>query len=98
MSWTETRRWWVPAMGCLLLALLTLNPRHSQLKYLAVAETNHPFDVTAWSNQNIAAYTPADFQSEQNALPRATVEWTFGSRSSAGKGSVLRYETNRLMR
>ncbi|MEK7675985.1 MAG: hypothetical protein AAB676_09160 [Verrucomicrobiota bacterium] len=85
-------------MGCLLLALLTLNPRHSQLKYLAEAGTNQPFDATAWSNRNIAAYTPADFQSEQNALPRATVEWTFGTRSSTGKGSVLHFETNRLMR
>ncbi len=98
MSWTETRRWWVPAMGCLLLVLLTLNPRHSQLKYLAEAGTNHLFDMTAWSNRNIAAYTPTDFQSEQNALPKATVEWTFGSHSSPGKGSVLHFETNRLMR
>src|SRR5574339_256508 len=60
--------WLAPAMACLVLATLALNPRGSSLP------GGQPLLGVILSNQSYAAYLPGSFQPEQNRWD--TFEWT----------------------
>ena len=59
--------WLAPAMACMVLATLALNPRGSSLP------GGQPL-LAVLSNQNYAPYLPGSFQPEQNRWD--TFEWT----------------------
>ena len=92
----EVWRWLVPAMGCFLLAVAALGPRHGQLPYFAGMGTNNLLATMAGGSQSFAPYTALSYHTEKNNVPVSTVEAAFG-RSSASPDSVFASaETNHL--
>ena len=78
-------RWLVPATGCFLLLLATLNSRL-------------PHEAAEYSGPRGASFLSAADHSELNNLPRTTLERSFGRGStSVVLGTLVEY-TNKLRR
>lgn len=74
-------QWLVPVFGCFLLMIGTLSSRYPAHEVYPLMGTN------VLLTENSAAYNEAVMaradHSDKNALPTATVEWTFGAPKTA---------------
>jgi hypothetical protein len=78
-------RWFVPAVGCFLMATATLS--HPEMHAMPTGES--------LAGQQLAFET-ASRHTAMNNVPVTNVEWTFGRASSSNNDSFVRTETNTL--
>ena len=87
-EWTALMRWFVPAMGCFLMATATLSNHDLQ----------RPSGVAQAMDQKSLAFSKASGHTSMNNVPATTVEWTFGRASSSNNDSFVRTVTNTLIK
>jgi hypothetical protein len=85
----EVIRWLVPVMGCFLLVIGGLSPRPNPGLH-----NSHALLQLQDSIQTPASLN--DSNTEQNAVPHTTLEWTFGARSPSSMASFINFKTNTL--
>ena len=103
----EITRWLVPAMGCFLLVIGSLSPRHN----LILRDNRH--GLLAFGDSIQAPASINDSNTEQNSVPQlvvaasapaehsgdginSTLESTFRSRSPSSITSFINFRTNTL--
>jgi hypothetical protein len=92
----ELLRWLVPVLGCFLLVIVSLSPRPNQVRYAGIVATNNARGMLAVEESIRSHGSINDPNTEQNAIPHATLEWTFGPRSSSSMVSLINFKTNTL--
>jgi hypothetical protein len=83
--------WLAPATVAFLLICVLFNQHNIQA--LSGSVNSAPIVAVALSNQSVAAWFPASFSRERNALPNETFEWTNGSISNVRSVSGVRGTT-----
>jgi hypothetical protein len=85
-----------PVLVTSFVALTALSPRQERLGSVGAIATNNPLSDMSRS-QKYAAYLTASLHSEQNALLRETLEWTFSRPSNAMASSLPPMATNHTL-
>ena len=98
LSLTEAWRWLIPAMCCFLLVLSTLSSRNGRPEGFLALTSDGPVQATGTNLQALKNYCADNSHSEQNAVPRKTLQWTFGSGSRSTEVPFLHLATNTLIR
>ncbi|MDX1951470.1 MAG: hypothetical protein SFY81_04755 [Verrucomicrobiota bacterium] len=78
--------WLLPAMGCFLLAVSSLNTRQPMI--------GEARDAT---NRAMVEFAGASFHTAQNSVPVTTLEWTIGNGSPSSRNSFLGFVTNTII-
>ena len=101
-GFADVVRWVAPALGCLLLAISSLDSHLPGADSLTLAATNHvmpPHSATLREGTSLplGASGPGR-HSGVNSVPCRSVEWVMGARASAARpASILISDTNTLI-
>jgi len=91
-------RWLIPAMCCFLLVVSTLSSRTIRPDNFLAMTAEMAGQAAGTNLQSLKNYCADNSHSEQNALPRQTLQWTFGSGSRSTEVPFLHLATNSLIR
>jgi hypothetical protein len=92
LDWHDAWRWFVPALGCFILAIASLNPHPAG--FHGGSATNNPFRDFNLGSLKVANYSPAESHSELNSVPKTKIESTFGTEAGSSTASFRSSDTD----